>query len=71
MQKMNHLTLQPLDYVNSIRGFLLGFFIFRGERITNDYIKNCVRDMCGNVDKNMDDIFHFQGILVIFHKVNS
>ncbi len=27
--------------INTIRGFLLGFYIFRGERIRDNYIRDC------------------------------
>jgi hypothetical protein len=29
------------NVVNAFGDFLLGFFIFKGERIKNDYIRNC------------------------------
>jgi hypothetical protein len=34
------------NVVNAFEDFLLGFFIFKGERIKNDYIINCKPQTC-------------------------
>jgi hypothetical protein len=50
--------------INATSVFLPKFFIFKGERIKGDYIRNCRPRTC----MVMQNIFPFQGILVIFCK---
>jgi hypothetical protein len=40
--------------INVTRDILLGFYIFRGEKLKDDYIKLCKLGTC-MVKKNMDD----------------
>jgi len=42
--------------VNVTRGVIPSFYIFRGERLKDDYIKLCKLDLYGNA-KNTDDYF--------------
>jgi hypothetical protein len=49
-------------FINATSVFLPKFFIFKGERIKDDYVKNC---------RPMQNIFPFQGIIVIFQKFSS
>jgi hypothetical protein len=39
--------------INLVEGVLLNFYIFKGERLKDDYIILCN----GNVEKSMDDYF--------------
>jgi hypothetical protein len=53
--------------VNDVGSILMGFYIFRGERLHDDYIQKCkLGHMYGNVDKGVDDKFPFQRIPFIF-----
>ena len=53
-------------FINATSFFLPKFFIFKGERIKDDYIKNCRP----RAWMPMQNIFPFQRILVIFRKFN-
>jgi hypothetical protein len=46
--------------VNVIGGVLHGFYIFRGERLKDNYIKlyKLTKYLYGNAKNNMDDFFH-------------
>jgi hypothetical protein len=49
--------------VNVIGGVLLGLYIFRGERLQNDYIKLCKLRICMIMQKKIkDDLFFVQGV---------
>jgi hypothetical protein len=54
--------------VNVVGGFLLTFYIFKGERPQQDYIKDCKPD---NVKEGLDDSLFIQGVSKLFQKVSS
>jgi hypothetical protein len=43
--------------VSVARGVLLGFYIFKGEKLQDDYIKFCKVGTCMAIQKNKDDYF--------------
>jgi hypothetical protein len=46
--------------INDAWGFLLRFYIFKGERIKDNYIRNCKLGTCIHARKTMDDMFYVQ-----------
>jgi hypothetical protein len=55
--------------VNVIGGVLLGLYIFRGERLQNDYIKLCKLRICMIMQKKIRMIyFLFKEFLTFFNK---
>ncbi len=54
--------------VNVVGGFLLAFYIFKGERLQQDYIKDC---KSSNAKEGSDDNLFIQGISKLFQKVSS
>jgi len=57
--------------INIAWSTLIGFYILRGERLRDDYIKLCKLGMCGDAKQGMDDKFHVQKIPTVLQKVCS
>jgi hypothetical protein len=54
--------------INVVGGFLLAFYLFKGERLQQDYIKDCKSN---NAKEGSDDSLFIQGISKLFQKVSS
>jgi len=52
--------------INDAWGFLLRFYIFRGENNKDDCIRDCKLGTCIHAKKTMDDMFYVQ----LLSKVN-
>jgi hypothetical protein len=57
--------------INVIWSSLLGFYIFRGENIRNNYIKNCRTRTCIVMQRKIRWFFLIQKIPIFFQKVSS
>jgi hypothetical protein len=58
--------------VNVIGKFMLTFYIFKGERLQQDYIKDCKPGTCMAMQKKgLHDNLFVQGVFKFFQKVNS
>jgi hypothetical protein len=56
-----------INYViNVVGGIFFSFYIFKGEKIRNDYIQQCKPRSCMEMQKNMDGMLFVQNFIFLY-----